>query len=344
LDKDTFERTLRSYYKTTHPNFINPQIKLDWVNTAGWESEIYAYTLSHGLAEERKTMKLVLRLLTGGDLDSAELEFQMLKLLNKADYAVPHVYALGHPEDGFENPFIIMQCVEGGNFSSRFPRSREDDQEALIEFIRLFRRIHTLEWRSFKENADQLAPHDQPFFHFDRKMAFYKKVLNESGLSEFEPVMTWIYERREKAYCSESSVIHHDFHPGNILEDQNGKVFVVDWTSAEISDFRNDLAWTLTLALAYGGEVQRQMILDEYEHQLGHPVPELALFEVIAIMRRIGTVMISLSAGAESLGMRPETADIMRKDREPLMRIYDRLRNITGLSLSKIGEFISDLP
>lgn len=344
MQKDTFEHNLRSYYLTTLPGRINPQVILDWVITTGWESEIYGYSLRYGSADERKTEKRVLRLLTGGDLGDADAEFQMLSLLNKIGYPVPRVFALGNPEDGLEKPFIIMQRVEGGDFPSRFPHSPEDDQVPLVDFIRLFRRLHTLDWRPYVEDADQLAPKAQPFYHFDREMALYERYLIQSGLCLFEPLMTWIYERREKAYCSTSSVIHRDFHPNNILEDQKGSLYVVDWTSAEISDYRYDLAWTLTLALAYGGEVRAQMILNEYECQLGHKVQDLALFEVISIMRRIGIVMISLGAGAESMGMRPETVDAMRKDREPLMRIFDRLRYLTGLALTQIGNFISDLP
>jgi Ser/Thr protein kinase RdoA (MazF antagonist) len=200
-----------------------------------------------------------------------------------------------------------------------------------------------LDWRPYVDEPEKLAPPDDPYFHFDREMRLYHQYLIQSGFTMFEPLMAWISERRERAFCAESSVIHRDFHPDNILEDQDGVLYVVDWTSAEISDYRFDLAWTLTLTLAYSGEVRKQMVLNEYERQLGHPVPELALFEVISILRRIGTVMISLGAGAEILGMRPETVEAMRKDEIPLMRLFQRLQYLTGLGLPKIQRFIADL-
>jgi aminoglycoside phosphotransferase (APT) family kinase protein len=340
MEKTTFEQQLRSYYQSSFPDCIDPQITLDWVNTKGWESEIYAFTLSYGPPGKRINQKRVLRLLTGGGADTGKGEFQTLSMLNKAGYPVPHVYALGDPDDGFGRPFIIMQRIEGGDFSACFPHSPADDLQPLINFIHLFRQLHTLDWRPYVDDPEKLAPSDDPYFHFDREMRLYHQYLIQSGFTMFEPLMTWISARREKAFCAESSVIHRDFHPDNILEDQDGVLYVVDWTSAEISDYRFDLVWTLTLTLAYSGEVRKQMVLDEYERQLGHPVPELALFEVISILRRIGTVMISLGAGAETLGMRPETVEAMRKDRDPLMRLYHRLTFLTGLELPDIKAFI----
>jgi len=118
---------------------------------------------------------------------------------------------------------------------------------------------------------------------------------------------------------------------------------VVDWTSAEISDYRFDLAWTLALTLAYGGEVRREMVLAEYEHQMGSKVPALEVFEVIACARRIGSAMISMQVGAEQLGMRPEAVEVMRRDQAAFERLYQRMAAITGLALPKISAWLESL-
>jgi aminoglycoside phosphotransferase (APT) family kinase protein len=343
MQKETFEPALRAYYQRTQPDLINPQISLDWVNTKGWESEIYAFTLSYGTSEKPKSEKLVLRLLTGGGTDAGKDEFRVLSVLNQAGYPVPKVFALGGFQDGLGGPFIIMQRIEDGDFSSRFPQTSQDDQKPLKDFIGLFRLLHTLNWRDYVDDADHLAPPDQPFFHFDQEMAIYDRLLIQSGFTMFVPLMAWIKSRREKAYCAMSSLIHRDFHPDNILEDQDGKLFVIDWTSAQISDYRFDLAWTLILFLAYSGKARRQMVLDEYERQLGHAVPELDFFEVISILRRIGAVMISIAAGADKLGMRPETVQAMQNDQEPLMQLFKRLRELTELDLPEIETFIEEM-
>jgi aminoglycoside phosphotransferase (APT) family kinase protein len=174
-------------------------------------------------------------------------------------------------------------------------------------------------------------------------LAQFEHYLSLSGLVDYDPVMLWLKNQRERTLCTYSSVIHFDFHQNNILEDVNGKLYVIDWTSAEISDYRFDLAWTLILSLAYQGESGRAMILDAYQRQMGQSVPALDVFEVAALLRRIGTVMISMHAGAEALGLRPEAVDVMRQEVEPLTRLYAHLCRLTGLDLPGIGEFIKNL-
>jgi len=53
--------------------------------------------------------------------------------------------------------------------------------------------------------------------------------------------------------------------------------------------------------------------------------------------------MISLHAGPEALGMRPEAVEVMRREAQPLTRIYAHLSHLTGLKLPGIRAFISEL-
>jgi aminoglycoside phosphotransferase (APT) family kinase protein len=284
-----------------------------------------------------------LRLLTGADFATAEGEYRTLSLLRKAGYPVPQVYELGKPGQIFEGPFIIMQYIQPGERPYRLPETPEGDQQSLQAFIALFRQLHTLDWRPFVENPDEIDPPNQPYYHFDRQLEIFSKYFSRASFSDLDSTMVWLAEQRERTACDRASVVHYDFHPDNILEDADGKLYVIDWTSAEISDYRFDLAWTLTLALAYGGPLRREMILKEYERQLGETVPELEVFDAAAIVRRIGFVMLSLGQGAEKMGMRPEAAEAMRRDKEPLTRLYDRLREITGLALQEVQAFLDTL-
>jgi aminoglycoside phosphotransferase (APT) family kinase protein len=330
-------------YLNHHNSLTNPKLVLDWVNDQGWESEIYAYTLTHGRSHSRISETGVMRLLTGADFEGAQSEYRTLSLLHQAGYPVPEVYALGSPKDGFKHPFILMQRVEGGDFSSRFPKTPENDLKPLRDFVALFRDLHTLDWRPYVENPDQIAPPNQPYYHFDRKLDLFSQYLEQSGLTALDQVMAWLANHRELAACDRASVVHQDFHPNNILEDREGNLFVVDWTSAEVSDYRFDLAWTLALTLAYGGNTRREMVLAEYERQMGANVPGLEVFEVIAFVRRIGSAMISMLVGAEKMGMRPEAAEVMRRDRVAFERLFQRLTAITGLELPEISAWVDTL-
>ncbi len=334
---------LNSFYRANRPELINPRITLDWVNNTGWESEIYAFTLTHGPVENRQETSRVLRLLSTGAMADTRKEFNLLTLLNRAGYPVPQVFALGEPDDGLGRPFIIMQRIEGGDFAARFPQSPADDLAPLQQFVTLFRRLHTLDWRPHAENPDDFDPLGGPYRHFDRRLAEYERYLLMAGEESLNLVLDWLKAHRGMVSCARSSVVHGDFHQNNILADAAGNLYVIDWTAGGVSDYRFDLAWTLTLALAYHGPGFQRLILDEYQHQSGGPVPALEIFEVIAILRRIGSVMISLGAGAEALGMRPEAVDAMRHEREPLGRLYQRLVSLTGLPLPDVADFLEML-
>jgi len=327
---------LASYFHNLHPDLVDPQVSLEWVNTTGWESEIYAFTLTSGNPGQRQAVQLVLRLLTGGRMEDAEREYQILSLLNRAGYPVPKVYALGRNDDGLGYPFIIMQCIQGGSFADRFSTVHSGDPAPLDQFIALFHRLHSLDWRPYVDNPHSFEKHHEPFYHYDRILANYTEHLSRFNVSTFNPVMTWLWDQRSRVPCPQSSIVHLDFHHNNILEDADGSLYVIDWTSAEISDYRFDLAWTLTLALAYRGEAGRARILEAYEQQMGGPVSALDVFEVAAILRRIGSVMLSLHAGAEALGMRPEAVEVMRGEVGLLTRLYEYLSHLTGLELPEI--------
>jgi len=342
MNKSEFLTQLSAYYQEKS-DFLEPEINLERVIDTGWESEIFIYTLTHGPQSARKSVKYALRLLIGADFPSAEGEYKTLARLHKAGYPVPQVFHLGKPGEVFERPFIIMQCIEGGQYAHWFPKTPQDDLSPLRGFVALFRQLHMVDWRPLVSNPNEIDPPGLPYHHFDRQLAIFSEYFSKADLTSLEPVIGWLRDQREKTACERASIIHYDFHPDNILEDRDGKLYVVDWTSADISDYRFDLAWTLTLSLAYGGELRREMVMEEYERQMGEKIPALEVFEAAAIVRRIGLVMLSLRHGTDEMGMRPEAADAMRRDKVPLGRLYARLKNITGLALLEIQAFLDTL-
>ena len=191
MKSSTFVCELTRYFQREF-EFPDPEITLDWVNTQGWESEIYAYTLIFGPPEVRLTQKGVMRLLTGSSFESAMGEYQTLALLHRASYPVPEVFAIGNAEDGFGRPFILMQRIEGGQFSDSFPRHPGDDLEPLRQFVRLFRQLHTLDWRPYVFEPDELDPPNQPYFHFDEQMAQFRHYFEKHDLGVLDPMMAWL--------------------------------------------------------------------------------------------------------------------------------------------------------
>jgi hypothetical protein len=113
---------------------------------------------------------------------------------------------------------------------------------------------------------------------------------------------------------------------------------VVDWTQVDVSDSRFDLAWTLLLVSTYEGRVWYERILHEYERLAGVKVEQLAFFEVFACLKRLYSVVASLTYGPETLGMRPETAAIMLQQLGASKRVYDLLLERTGIKVPEVEE------
>lgn len=115
---------------------------------------------------------------------------------------------------------------------------------------------------------------------------------------------------------------------------------VIDWTQIQVSDSRFDLSWTLLLVGAYAGQNVRELILAGYQRIAGAAVDQLAFFDVASCVKRLGTMMISLSEGANSMGMRPDAVAMMRRDFPAFRRVYDLMVDRSGIRISAVERLL----
>jgi aminoglycoside phosphotransferase (APT) family kinase protein len=303
--------------------------------SAGWESTLYSFTLTHGPPENRLREAMVLRLYLGeGAADKARHEFQSLRHLRRAGYPVPEVYTFNAEGSPFGQPFILMEYIDGVQLWSLISKSsREQLPQSLTLFCRLFVQLHALDWRLFSaEPAEQIATN--PYHFIDQWLARGRAYLQQfAQIQHMQPVFTWLEAHRDQMACPRPSPVHQDFHPANILVRSDGSAVVIDWTGFAVSDYRLDLAWTLVLAYAYEGAAMRDQILNGYEHLAGAKVEQLALFEVVACLRRLLGVSVSLLSDPQQMGMRPGAAAVMRQQFPIHQRVADLLSERTGIKL-----------
>jgi aminoglycoside phosphotransferase (APT) family kinase protein len=211
----------------------------------------------------------------------------------------------------------------------------------LTLFCRLLVRLHRLNWQPF---AQELASFDvdDPYALLDRELDKTRPYVERFPIAGFLPVFDWLEERRDRVPCERPSVIHWDYHPANILVRDDGSAVVVDWTQIDVSDSRFDLAWTLLLVSTYEGQAWYGRILHEYERLAGARVEQLAFFEVYACLKRLYSVVASLTYGPETLGMRPAAADIMRRQLGASKRVYDLLLDRTGIAVPEVEQILQD--
>jgi len=240
------------------------------------------------------------------------------------------VFLLEAEHSPVDSPFIIMDYIHGEVMWDLLDKATADRQGQLInQFCQLFVQLHDLDWKQF----DDSLPDGNPFFFIDRWLKEAHGMLQDYSDFDGSSFLEWVFERRDLFACDHPSPIHQDFHPGNILVSADNSAAVIDWTNFAVTDSCFDLAWTLVLAHAYGGPELRHQILQGYQRYSGKPVEQIEPFEAIACARRLFDLTISLTQGAQRMGMNAQATEAMRADIEPHQRVYALFVERTGLHI-----------
>ena len=342
---ESMQQRLEKFLAESFPRWQD--IKLGDVSniTSGWESDVYAFDVEHGLPGSRDRANLILRVFPG---DSAEAkaahEYKSMRLLRDARYPVPRLFHLELGDTPIGRPFILMARIDGQVMWHMLDRAPDEERESLIDrFCELQAKLHSLDWHDFHDVGSATAGwEDDPYFFIDGWLRQARELLEATPDIGLQPAIEWLAARRDDLTCSLPSPIHMDFHPANILVRPDGFALVIDWTGFEISDPRFDLAWSLLLIHAYSGEEVRDSVFAGYEREMGKTVEHLDAFEVFACVRRLYTILVSLAGGAASMGMRPEAADTIREQIEPARRVYELLVERTGIPLPLVEAALAE--
>jgi aminoglycoside phosphotransferase (APT) family kinase protein len=289
----------------------------------GWESDVYGFLLS-GVEPARE---LVLRCYFGsGASRTAAREFAGLRLLRDAGYPVPEVFGVEPDGATLGRPFMVMAKAPG-----RLLRSRMDgERRYLDDFCALLVQLHRLEWA-----PEKVDPSLIPSRTIAAQLAHLSSYLERSQLPGFVQALAWLNARVVDVLPVRLALLHWDFHPANILVDENYHYMVIDWTQIEISDPRFDLAWTLLLTGSHASWELAALIQQGYEALSGGPVRDLDFFEAAACAKRLFAVLTSLSQGAEAMGMRPGAEQIMAGQLGRIAEVYRRWLALTAVPLAE---------
>jgi aminoglycoside phosphotransferase (APT) family kinase protein len=344
MDEDIV-RALQDYYDQNAallPDKGDVKITNATSLNVGWESVIYSFDLATGTQRDRQVKKLILRIYPGDDAYHKSIrEFTGMQQLHAVGYPVPVVYIVERGKSPFGKPFIIMEHIEGEIMWPILDRSTRAEAAILLtRFCELFVQLHALDWHDFTSRADQ--PTIQKPYHYVDKFLHWLQDMAElfPNLKTFLPVIEWLEARRDTVPCARPSPVHWDYHPGNLIVQPDGGLKVIDWTQIQVSDPRFDLGWTLLLAGAYSGNDVRRFILEEYQRLYGAKINNLAFFEVANAVKRLGSVMISFSEGADKIGMRPDAIANMRRDFPAVRWVYNLMVSRTGIRLPEVEQFL----
>ncbi len=129
----------------------------------------------------------------------------------------------------------------------------------------------------------------------------------------------------------------------NVMLREDGSPVVIDWGAATVGDYRDDLAWTVLLAVTFWNPSLRDTILGAYESISGREVRDFEYFEVLSALRRLTDVAVSMTSGAEEMGMRAGAVEMMREASGHLRGVYRILTERTGLRLPEFERILDSL-
>ena len=306
----------------------------------GWENEVYSFSLEY----DEKHEDLILRIYPGDDaLGKSTREFNVMKQLKDSGYPVPEVFILETEKSPFSKPFVIMEKINGPLLIRVIEESPEDKQKELISvFSRLFVDLHILDWKPFTRDPSQYASGGLATV-IKKELSNWEKLVHSFEMNEFDPVFAWLWDRIDDIHWLQPSLIHMDFHPLNIILNEEGKPFVIDWTSAQVADSRLDLAWTLLLMSTHASQETSDTIRTLYESISGHKVEQLEYFDVAVCLRRLFSITVSFKHGPEKLGMRPGATEMMKQHVDPLKKVHTLLTERTGISIPETEQLLSDM-
>jgi len=320
--------------------------------TSGWETDIYSFVLERWSDDGYHSDDLILRIYNGDySKEKSTREFKVMCRLYETGFPVPKVYYLETDTSIFGKPFVIMEKIDGQSMGEILKVSSEAKRQDLIDlFCKMFVDLHRLDIRPFLLEPS-IVPDpsayvtESPYDHmtgllqrFRHRMTSFEN--HERAFALFSQVMDWLDEKKSGVPTEGLSLVHLDYHPYNVLIGRDEKAFVIDWTNSTITDYRVDLGWTLLLVSTYGNPEMRNYVLGRYENLAGSKVANIEYFEVLAAIRRLGSLYLSITQGAEKPGMRPEVATIVKQQRGHVRAVIEVLRERTSIETEEFFELL----
>jgi len=334
------KNSLTQLLKHQHPAWENLRITGIGEIIKGWETKIYCLSLHYETDGKLFTKNLILRLFQGPyHKTQASKEFAVMKRVRQYGIPVPRVDLLVMDNPHFKDVFIVMEKIDGETMGDRLSGASEHETLKLMKLmVAQFVRLHQVPWQKVLDNEKYVnLSQAGPLAFVESILLDTKTTVNRFALREFDPFLHWLEERVELGATTQLCVMHNDYHPLNLLlRESNGKLSIIDWSFAEIGDYRLDLAWSLLLFGVSMGVQYRKPMIEAYEDIAGAHVDNLEYFEVLKFTARMLTIATWLDESVV-IPVKKITREAIRNEyKVHVLNVYNRLKEITDLKLPTI--------
>lgn len=267
-------------------NRLNSKIQDIKVLKSGWAGEIIS------LKFKDNTQKYVVKTYSSSKsgLENIKQEWKGLSLLYNANYPVPRPIMSDFLN---EKPYIVMEEIQGENLWTCYKTlSKEDRDELLERFVKVFLELHMLD----VSIVDKELVKASTASFIENEINEIEKLVEENKLECFTQIIDWLQKEKVTIIGEKLSIIHRDYHPWNVIVDNNEKLYVIDLLWG-IGDYRFDLAWTYTLMERSGFEDFSQNMFKKYKELRNENINDFEYFKVFSTLRWLINVTISLKTG-----------------------------------------------
>ena len=214
----------------------------------GFDTAIFGFTLDHVPAALEGP--LILRLShANADPARVKLETVVQNTLAGMDFPAPRVMVTESDPGILGGPFMVMQRVPGKplghaieGFGAGSPLARRMrlllDLPAILagiieQWVDVQIRLHRLPAETLLQ-AITAAGIDPRVITFEGQFARLRTIVERYALTGVEPALGWLDQHRPSQ--AQAAICHGDFHPLNILADNDKPTGVIDWPNVVIAE------------------------------------------------------------------------------------------------------------
>ncbi len=270
---------------------------------------------------------------------SAKFEYSVQKTLFENGISVPQTYLMKLTPNTRERSYFIMEKIEGTILEQVLDRNPEQLMQLIEKLLQELHKIHTIDPKLLPQI---LSPDIQknPFAVVDQLLKRRKSVIERfpKELNELKPVIDWLEKNKTNNPCKKLVVIHGDYHPLNIIVQEDQKFQILDWTGVNISDFRMDLGFPVVAISGLAKMNLAPMIANTYEKISGSKVENLSYFMILANTYNL----IRFYSGINNPKITDETEDTMsffKSFKEYPLFLVELVKETCNIELHQIKDY-----
>lgn len=206
--------------------------------SGGYDTLIFGFQIEGDDVLPEWRNPLVLRLYAAFDQEArAEHEANVQRFAAARGYPALAPLAAEGGDNALGFPLMIVPRIVGGTLAQRMLSNPLTMRRWLGRMADLHASLHTLSVSSCP------LTYGTPLV--ERQLEVLRRRIERRSLRQFEEGYAWLSAEKDRVLNEQPALCHADFHPLNILVDEQNSLVVIDWTEAALGDRHFDVARTL---------------------------------------------------------------------------------------------------